>query len=188
MVKEAQRYKSTGGWGYDHFDRDDKTSRLTNAERETCAACHAKAPVDHVFVTSDREARTAISAIILAREPAPTCAHSRRPSRVARAGLPGAGPAAETHPGGGRRARTRRRAGRQGSRERGCGSLAQAAGARLVAGAGGQAPAASRAATGWSRCSPNPSSKTPRRSPSTATAACSCSSCADTSRRPKAST
>ena len=28
MVKDAQRYKSTGGWGYDHFERDDKTSRL----------------------------------------------------------------------------------------------------------------------------------------------------------------
>ena len=49
MVKDAQRYKSTGGWGYDHFDRDDKTSRLTDAERGTCAACHAKAPADHVF-------------------------------------------------------------------------------------------------------------------------------------------
>ena len=41
MVKDAQRYRSTGGWGDDHFDRDDKTSRLT-----TCS------------VTSDREART----------------------------------------------------------------------------------------------------------------------------------
>jgi Cytochrome P460 len=49
MVKDAQRYKSTGGWGYDHFERDDKTSRLTDAERGTCAACHAKAPADHVF-------------------------------------------------------------------------------------------------------------------------------------------
>jgi hypothetical protein len=49
MVKDAQRFKSTGGWGYDHVDRDDKTSRLTDADRETCAACHAKAPADHVF-------------------------------------------------------------------------------------------------------------------------------------------
>jgi hypothetical protein len=49
MVKDAQRYKSTGGWGYEHFDRDDQTGRLTDAERGTCATCHAKAPADHVF-------------------------------------------------------------------------------------------------------------------------------------------
>jgi Cytochrome P460 len=49
MVKDAQRYKGTGGWGYEHFDRDDQTGRLTDAERGTCATCHAKAPADHVF-------------------------------------------------------------------------------------------------------------------------------------------
>ena len=49
MVKDAQRYKSTGGWGYEHFDRDDQAGRLTDAERGTCATCHAKAPADHVF-------------------------------------------------------------------------------------------------------------------------------------------
>jgi hypothetical protein len=49
MVKDAQRYKSTGGWGYEHFERDEKTGRLTDAERGTCATCHAKAPADHVF-------------------------------------------------------------------------------------------------------------------------------------------
>ena len=35
MVKDAERYKSTGGWGYEHFDRDDQTGRLTDAERGT---------------------------------------------------------------------------------------------------------------------------------------------------------
>ena len=49
MVKDAQRYKSTGGWGYEHFDRDEQAGRLTDAERGTCATCHAKAPADHVF-------------------------------------------------------------------------------------------------------------------------------------------
>ena len=29
--------------------RDEKTGRLTDAERGTCATCHAKAPADHVF-------------------------------------------------------------------------------------------------------------------------------------------
>ena len=49
MVKDAERFKSTGGWGYEHFDRDDQAGRLTDAERVTCATCHAKAPADHVF-------------------------------------------------------------------------------------------------------------------------------------------
>jgi Cytochrome P460 len=49
MVKDAERYKSTGGWGYEHFDLADQTGRLTDAEREACATCHAKAPADHVF-------------------------------------------------------------------------------------------------------------------------------------------
>jgi len=49
MVKDAERFKSTGGWGYEHFDRDDQTGRLTDAERVTCGTCHAKAPADHVF-------------------------------------------------------------------------------------------------------------------------------------------
>jgi len=49
MVKDAERYRITGGWGYEHFDRADQTGRLTEAERGTCSACHAKAPADHVF-------------------------------------------------------------------------------------------------------------------------------------------
>ena len=28
MVKNSSRYGSTGGWGYEHFDRDDTTGRL----------------------------------------------------------------------------------------------------------------------------------------------------------------
>ena len=49
MVKDAERYKNTGGWGYEHFDGVDQTGRLTDAERGKCAGCHAKAPSDHVF-------------------------------------------------------------------------------------------------------------------------------------------
>ena len=44
-----RRYGSTGGWGYEHFDRDDTTGRLSGSEQATCSACHAKAPTDHVF-------------------------------------------------------------------------------------------------------------------------------------------
>ena len=41
--------KSTGGWGYEHFDRNDQAGGLTDDERKKCATCHAKAPADHVF-------------------------------------------------------------------------------------------------------------------------------------------
>ena len=49
MVKDGGRYGSTGGWGYEHFDRNDTTGRLSGSEQATCSACHAKAPTDHVF-------------------------------------------------------------------------------------------------------------------------------------------
>jgi hypothetical protein len=49
MVKDSRRFASTGGWGYGHFDRDDRAGQLSVADRAACAACHAKAPADHVF-------------------------------------------------------------------------------------------------------------------------------------------
>lgn len=49
MVKDSRRYASTGGWGYEHFERDETAGSLTRSDRATCAACHAKAPTDHVF-------------------------------------------------------------------------------------------------------------------------------------------
>jgi hypothetical protein len=49
MVKDSHQYGSTSGWGYEHFERDDTTGRLSGADRATCSACHAKAPTDHVF-------------------------------------------------------------------------------------------------------------------------------------------
>lgn len=49
MVKDQSRYGSTGGWGYEHFDRDDTTGHLSAEDQATCSACHAKAPTDHVF-------------------------------------------------------------------------------------------------------------------------------------------
>ena len=49
MVKDGGRYGSTGGWGYEHFDRNDCTGRLSGNEQATCSACHVKAPTDHVF-------------------------------------------------------------------------------------------------------------------------------------------
>jgi hypothetical protein len=49
MVKDSLRYLSTGGWGYEHFEGDDTTGRLSASNQATCFACHAKAPADHVF-------------------------------------------------------------------------------------------------------------------------------------------
>jgi hypothetical protein len=49
MRKDSRQYGSTGGWGYEHFDRDDTTGRLSGSEQAACSACHAKAPTDHVF-------------------------------------------------------------------------------------------------------------------------------------------
>ena len=49
MVKDARSYESTGGWGYEHFDKDERDGRLSDRDRATCSACHAKSPTDHVF-------------------------------------------------------------------------------------------------------------------------------------------
>jgi hypothetical protein len=49
MVKESTHYAGTGGWGYQHFDRDERTGRLSSSDQATCSTCHAKAAVDHVY-------------------------------------------------------------------------------------------------------------------------------------------
>jgi cytochrome P460 len=49
MMKDGRRYVNTGGWGYEHFERDETTGRLSADERATCSACHSKATADHVF-------------------------------------------------------------------------------------------------------------------------------------------
>ena len=49
MVKDGRRFEATGGWGYEHFDRDDRTGQLSDSDRAACSTCHAKAPTDHVF-------------------------------------------------------------------------------------------------------------------------------------------
>lgn len=52
MVKNDQLYRETGGWGFEHFDRDNKTGVLPASGRANCYACHAKQKDrDHVFST-----------------------------------------------------------------------------------------------------------------------------------------
>lgn len=49
MMKDARIYKDTGGWGFEHFDGDDKTAKLDTSRRAKCQECHAQAKRDFVF-------------------------------------------------------------------------------------------------------------------------------------------
>lgn len=49
MIKNDRLYAGTGGWGFDHFDRDNRNGMLDASGRAKCAECHAKAQRDHVF-------------------------------------------------------------------------------------------------------------------------------------------
>jgi len=51
MVKDAQKFKNTGGWGYEEFAGDSKTDRLIGALSVTsCYNCHAYQKTnDNVF-------------------------------------------------------------------------------------------------------------------------------------------
>ena len=46
MVKDDVLYKDTGGWGFEHFEGEEKTSQRTAGDQKKCHECHAKAP-DH---------------------------------------------------------------------------------------------------------------------------------------------
>src|SRR5262245_12303359 len=49
MLKGSGRFGSTGGWGYEHFDGNDTTGRLSGTDRAACSECHSKSTRDHVF-------------------------------------------------------------------------------------------------------------------------------------------
>jgi len=52
MMKDSQKYKATGGWDFEEFVGNDRTSgALTTEASATCAACHAKSKTarDMVF-------------------------------------------------------------------------------------------------------------------------------------------
>jgi len=53
MIKQSERYASTGGWGFMSFSRNDQTNgNLTAARQATCADCHIHRK-DHDFVFSE---------------------------------------------------------------------------------------------------------------------------------------
>jgi hypothetical protein len=50
MVKDSNRYDSTGGWGYQEFKGDTKEINIGNLERQTCFNCHVRQKkMDYVF-------------------------------------------------------------------------------------------------------------------------------------------
>ena len=50
MVKDRQRYSSTGGWGYGSFDDGSRTDKLDATKREACHQCHvARKDQGYVF-------------------------------------------------------------------------------------------------------------------------------------------
>ena len=52
MVKDAQRYSSSGGWGFERFlGDDDKNRPLTDETRAQCFSCHEQVKA-HDFVFS----------------------------------------------------------------------------------------------------------------------------------------
>ncbi|HMJ60300.1 MAG TPA: cytochrome P460 family protein [Bryobacteraceae bacterium] len=42
MAKNDQLYSDTGGWGFEHFDRNNETGLLPASARATCHSCHSK--------------------------------------------------------------------------------------------------------------------------------------------------
>lgn len=53
MVKQSERYASTGGWEFMSFSKNDQTDgKLTATRQVTCAGCHAHRK-DHDFVFSE---------------------------------------------------------------------------------------------------------------------------------------
>lgn len=52
MVKDRSAYAATGGWGFEAFAGDSKTSRLVTDGGAGCFGCHqAQQPHDYVFST-----------------------------------------------------------------------------------------------------------------------------------------
>lgn len=50
MVKNSALYKDTGGWGFEAFERDERSGRLQASGRAECHTCHLQAKErDYVF-------------------------------------------------------------------------------------------------------------------------------------------
>jgi hypothetical protein len=55
MVKNSQRYSSTGGWGYGSFDDGSRVDKLDGKAREACHQCHVPRKAQGYVFTEYRE-------------------------------------------------------------------------------------------------------------------------------------
>jgi hypothetical protein len=51
MVKNDRLYANSSGWGFEHFNGDERTGRLDAEGRGQCHDCHANSEHDFVFST-----------------------------------------------------------------------------------------------------------------------------------------
>lgn len=49
MLKDATKFRETGGWGFEVFKGDESAGTLNAEARAACFKCHAGAPRDSVF-------------------------------------------------------------------------------------------------------------------------------------------
>lgn len=55
MVKDAQRYAGSGGWGFQRFVKDSKTELAASPTPDACLACHDELKKDGLVLSSYRE-------------------------------------------------------------------------------------------------------------------------------------
>ena len=55
MVKDSQRYGSTGGWGFQRFVKDSKTELAESPTPQQCFACHDQLKKDGLVLSTYRE-------------------------------------------------------------------------------------------------------------------------------------
>ena len=55
MVKDSQRYASTGGWGFQRFVKDSKTELAQSPAPQQCFACHDQLKEDGLVLGKYRE-------------------------------------------------------------------------------------------------------------------------------------
>ncbi len=55
MVKDSQRYASSGGWGFQRFAKDSKTELAAAPTPQQCFACHEKLKKDGLVLGSYRQ-------------------------------------------------------------------------------------------------------------------------------------
>jgi hypothetical protein len=55
MVKDSQRFATTGGWGFQRFVKDSKTELAATPTPQQCFACHDRLKKDGLVLSSYRQ-------------------------------------------------------------------------------------------------------------------------------------